>query len=558
MAKNINKTNLDVILEKVPPIIGVSLLILPLLISLINPELAAILIILLNVYFLYKSFSFAVLFAISLAKIRREESVQWRKRLDSTLNPDEFISNIQSSIAGVRSMSYETYRAENPNARKWFGRLAFMFHKYETIRFLGIEIGEIKRVRNNITNWSDIQHIVVVPHVKEPESILRATMEHLKNQTFPVKQINVVLAAEAADPNGVIVSEKLREEYKDVFNNIWITNHVLQEGEAVGKSANMAWAGREVTKQVNLLGWNKKRVTLTSCDADSKLPAEYFSYQTYLFSTIADSEYKYFNGALVLYNNIWRLPFYARVKNSMSSIYNVGRLIRTDKLVPFSTYTTTLWLIEEIGYWTPWVTPEDFHMFFKGLFKYPEKVQTIPMFIKIMSDAAEGESHWQTIRNNYLQERRWQWGISDDGWVLKNLFSTPIRKLRPRMIYMSVHTIFDHIFGPVGSLMILVGGNIPALIRPEFAFTVFGANLPRVSSSIIQLTIFCMIPVIILDIFLKPNTSNNVITRIKHLFEWIVQPFVGFLLTVLPGLEAHTRLIFGKYLEYYVTKKKGD
>jgi hypothetical protein len=558
MAKNINKTNTDVILEKVPPLIGISFLILPLLISLINPEIAAVLIILLNVYFLYKSFSFAVLFAVSLAKIRREESVEWRRRLDGILNVDEAMRNIQTSIEGIRKMDYASYLKEEQNPKLRFGRLSFLFHKYETIRFLNIEKGELNRVKNNIKDWRDIQHVVIVPHVKEPESILRATMEHLKNQTFPVKQINVVLAAEAADPNGVAVSEKLRDEYKDVFNNIWITNHVLQEGEAVGKSANMAWAGKEVTQHVNELGWDKKRVTITSCDADSKLPDEYYSYQTYLFSTIADSEYKYFNGALVLYNNIWRLPFYARVKNSMSSIYNVGRLIRTDKLVPFSTYTTTLWLIEEIGYWTPWVTPEDFHMFFKGLFKYPAKVQTIPMFIKIMSDAAEGESHWETIRNNYLQERRWQWGISDDGWVLKNLLTTPISKLRPRMIYMSIHTIFDHIFGPVGSLMILVGGNIPALIRPEFGFTVFGANLPRVSSSIIQLTIFCMIPVVILDIFLKPNTNNNVINRIKHLFEWIAQPFVGFILTVLPGLEAHTRLIFGKYLEYYVTKKKGE
>jgi len=180
------------------------------------------------------------------------------------------------------------------------------------------------------------------------------------------------------------------------------------------------------------------------------------------------------------------------------------------------------------------------------------------MYIKIMSDAAEGESHWETIRNNYLQERRWQWGISDDGWVLKNLFSTKLSKLSPRMVYLSVHTVFDHIFGPVGSLMILVGGNIPALISPEFGFTVFGANLPRVSSSIIQLTLFCFIPVIILDIFLKPSANHNIISRIKHLLEWVTQPFVGFILSVLPGLEAHTRLIFGRYLEYYVTKKKGE
>lgn len=556
MAKNINKTNTDVLLEKIPPLLGVVLLVTPLVLSFFNPELSAILIILLNVFFLYKSFSFAVLFAISLARIRREESVNWRKRLDSILDIDAALAQIEQSIDGARKLSYKEYLATNQN--KKVSRFRFMLDKFETIRFLKIEKNELKRVQPTISDWRDIQHVVIVPHVKEPESILRATMQHLADQTFPAKQISVVLAAEAADPNGVIVSEKLREEFKDVFCNIWVTNHVLQEGEAVGKSANMAWAGKEVTKQIDLLGWDKKRVTITSCDADSKLPSEYFSYQTYLFSTTLDNEYLYFNGALVLYNNIWRLPFYARVKNSMSTIYNVGRLVRTDKLVPFSTYTTTLWLIEEIGYWTPWVTPEDFHMFFKGLFKYPKKVRTIPMYIKIMSDAAEGESHWETIRNNYLQERRWQWGISDDGWVLKNLFSTKLSKLSPRMVYLSIHTVFDHIFGPVGSLMILVGGNIPALISPEFGFTVFGANLPRVSSSIIQLTLFCFIPVIILDIFLKPSANHNIISRIKHLLEWVTQPFVGFVLSVLPGLEAHTRLIFGRYLEYYVTKKKGE
>ncbi len=556
MAKNINKTRTDVILEKVPPLMGVVLLLTPLVVSFISPEIAAVIIILLNVFFLYKSFSFAVLFAISLVRIRREESVNWRKRLDSLLNIGDAIKQIDLNIDGARKLTYQEYLVANTN--KKVSRLRFWLDKFETLRFLKIERNELRRVQTNVTDWKDIQHVVIVPHVKEPESILRATMEHLKNQSFPTKQISVVLAAEAADPNGVIVSEKLREEYKEVFNNIWVTNHILQEGEAVGKSANMAWAGKEVTQHINKLGWDKKRVTLTSCDADSKLPKDYFSYQTYLFSTTPDNEYLYFNGALVLYNNIWRLPFYARVKNSMSTIYNVGRLVRTDKLVPFSTYTTTLWLIEEIGYWTPWVTPEDFHMFFKGLFKYPKKVRTIPMYMKIMSDAAEGESHWETIRNNYKQERRWQWGISDDGWVLKNLFTTPFSKLSPRMIYLSVHTIFDHIFGPVGSLMILVGGNIPALISPEFGYTVFGANLPRVSSSIIQLTLFCFIPVIILDIFLKPQSNKSIITRIRYLLEWVTQPFVGFILSVLPGLEAHTRLIFGRYLEYYVTKKKGD
>jgi hypothetical protein len=37
--------------------------------------------------------------------------------------------------------------------------------------------------------------------------------------------------------------------------------------------------------------------------------------------------------------------------------------------------------------------------------------------------------------------------------------------------------------------------------------------------------------------------------------EFILLPIVGFFFQALPGLDAHTRLMFGKYLEYRVTEK---
>jgi len=37
--------------------------------------------------------------------------------------------------------------------------------------------------------------------------------------------------------------------------------------------------------------------------------------------------------------------------------------------------------------------------------------------------------------------------------------------------------------------------------------------------------------------------------------QYLSYPVVLFLLSVLPALEAHTRLLLGKYLEYRVTEK---
>jgi hypothetical protein len=38
-------------------------------------------------------------------------------------------------------------------------------------------------------------------------------------------------------------------------------------------------------------------------------------------------------------------------------------------------------------------------------------------------------------------------------------------------------------------------------------------------------------------------------------FEFVLMPIAGFIFSALPGLDAHTRLMLGKYLEYKVTEK---
>ncbi len=37
--------------------------------------------------------------------------------------------------------------------------------------------------------------------------------------------------------------------------------------------------------------------------------------------------------------------------------------------------------------------------------------------------------------------------------------------------------------------------------------------------------------------------------------EFVLMPIVGFFFQCLPGLDAHTRLMLGKYIEYRVTEK---
>jgi|GEM_PF-1615404 len=566
------KSSLDKLLEKIPPFTGFFILFSIIFFSYILPEIAAIQIIVIDVYFLYKSITYTLQFGLAMIRIRHHDQINWLEKVKGLEDIPNEIIQLKKQKSFIQKCNYSTHDLNtvpqslytpdkllfsNIRLPKLFQKLLFTITKQKTIRFLRDEIKFLETLmEKKIIKPSEIQHIVIIPHVKEPYLLLKETLRHLACQTFPTKQISIVLAAEAVDPDGVKISRKLKEEFNKYFNHIWITNHVLGQDEIVGKSSNMAWAGKAVSREIIRLGWDLAKTTVTSCDADSKLPVHYFAYLTYKYLTIEDAKYKFFNGAMVLYNNIWRLPFYARIKNSMSTIYNVGRQVRTDKLVPFSTYSTSFWLVDKIGYWTPWITPEDFHIFFKSLFKFNNYVETIPLYLKIMSDAAEGSTHWETFKNNYMQERRWAWGISDDGWILKNIL-LKWKKLSLRVKYIGFHVIWDHISGSIGALVVLIGGNIPPLLNLEFRNTVFGVRLPGVSSSIIQLTIIFMVIVIFIDFFLKPRPAKNSWwKKIIRIIEWIVQPFTGFFLTIVPGLEAHTRLLFGDYLEYYVTKKK--
>ncbi len=571
------RKSIHILFEKIPAILFFGILIFLLLGGVFFPVATAYLIILINVYFFYKSGMLLVTFTLAYVRILKAEATDWQAKLVELQDPQASVQLYKQEIKLLKELQFQPgmFKDRNHIGRKnidrndtdrlsvlaarlpdFLQRILFAREKRKSVHYLTTQIDKLERLDINYY-WQDIQQIVIVPHVKEPEHILRETLDNLSKQTFPTKQLNIVLAAEARDPNGLPLSLKLAEEYKDVFNNVWVSNHILQDDEIVGKSSNMKAGGKVAFDQVIKLGWDLKKTLVTSCDADSKLPVQYFSYITYEYITRQDAEFKIFNATLVFYNNIWRLPFYARIKNSMSTIFNTSRLPRVDKLIPFSTYTTSFWMIEQIGFWTPWVTPEDFHLFFKAQFKFGGIVSVVPIYLRIMSDAAEGVGHIDTIKNNYNQERRWQWGISDDGWVLQNVLFN-IGKQDLVTVYRALHSVFDHVLGPITGVMLIVGGNIPPLLNPAFSATVLGSQLPQVSSTIITLSLGFMLIIILLDLTYRPKRNTNwwlPFNLLREIMEWLILPVASFVLAVLPGLEANTRLLFGKHLEYYVTKK---
>jgi len=120
-----------------------------------------------------------------------------------------------------------------------------------------------------------------------------------------------------------------------------------------------------------------------------------------------------------------------------------------------------------------------------------------------------------------------------------------------------VRVLEDHILWPVNWFVITLGVSMTTIINQEFARTTLGYSLPRMSSGILSITLVFLAILLIVEIRQRPPRpeTEKWWKSWTYPFEFVLMPIVGFFFSALPGLDAHTRLMLGRYLEYRVTEK---
>jgi cellulose synthase/poly-beta-1,6-N-acetylglucosamine synthase-like glycosyltransferase len=407
-------------------------------------------------------------------------------------------------------------------------------------------------------DWTKVRHIVLLMVANEPAETYRKTLEALTKQTFPLKQIAVVMATEERFPKGKEEAEKLGATLGKKFGAYIITVHPANiPGEIKGKSSNEAWAGKEAKQNlVDGRAWDMNFITITSNDADAILHPQYFAYLTFKFLDDPHRYEKFWQPAIVFYNNIWRIPALTRAINVFSNVWQIGLLVRKDRLINFSNYSSSLKLVDGIGYWDTDVIPEDYRIFFKAFFKLNGKVEVEPIFLPSSGDAAESTSIWKTLINEYEQKKRWAWGVSDLPLFIEMYLKQPrVSFINKTLRILRVTT--DHLLWPVNWFIITIGVSVVTLVNPVFKRTTLGFMLPQISSGILTFTLVFLIILLMIEFRHRPKRPAD-IPKWKILltpFEFVIMPITGFFFNALPGLDAHTRLMLGKYLEYRITEK---
>lgn len=404
---------------------------------------------------------------------------------------------------------------------------------------------------------TNIHHFFIITNYKESIDKMTHTIDCIQKQKYMKETVHIVLAMEERE--GYAAHERARILYKkfaQYFAGFEAVYHRLEKGEIVGKASNETYAARHIERKIREQGINPQHVLLTICDADSLLPNEYLAYVTTAFLEDKERDYHFYCAPVLLYNNFWKLPLPIRMQATLSSILRLSFLSQKDHLIQISTYTVNLWLLQEVDFWDVDIIPEDWHIWLQAFFKFGSRVQTIPIYLPISADAALGANLFKTFKNRYEQEKRWSWGASDIPYAIIRSCETPHvpLALKIRKIFQLAET---HVLWPTTFFVVTIAASIPALINPTFKRTVMGLLLPKLSSFI--LTISSSLLLIFLYFDHKMRSRLNIKTKATAFpllfIQWYLLPIISFFFSSLPALEAHTRMLLGKKLEYKVTEK---
>ena len=534
------------LLEMVPGLMSWAILILPLWLSFSYPWLVAYFVLSFDFYWLCRALWFSGAVIVAYRRIRRVLSVDWPQRLAALADPAGRIAHLERMLqAGPRPSGALGFTAAGVRADD---------------RALRQELADLRRVvalDDPPPSADDLIHLALIPTYTESLEKLRHTVGALAAAEWPRERKMCAIITRETDEGGRANVAALREEFGEAFAEFIHILDPLEPGIVVGKSSAMAWGGKYLYRLlVRERGMDPTRILVTDLDADYRVHPQYFAYLTWVHLTDPNRETQLYQPIPYFHNNIWEAPMLQRLFAAVLTQLQMWRSVLPEKLQSFSSYTTTLNLVHEVGYWATDAIPEDSRFYWKSYFRYGDRFRAVPLFIPIYGDAVRARTYWRTMGEQYLQARRWAWGVTDIPYVIENAIRHHEIPFWSRF-WRVVNLFGEHINWAITPFVLTFGAAIPLVINPAFGETTLGQNLPVFASTMLTAAVGSLMVLIVVEERIVPPRPTHWTWwhRVLIRVQWLALPLMGIIFSMLPALDAQTRLLTGRYLEYRVTEK---
>ncbi len=539
------------LLEIVPGVVTWGVIVASIVLSFRWPELVAWFVLSFDVYWLYRAVMLTGGVTAAYVMLRRTADVDWRTRTYALRNVPARIALIEERLPAmarrVDELERSGQRLAATGGRREIARLRV--ERKELLR-LGARLGD------PIPDPDRLWHVALVPTHTEPYEKLHATVRALADADWPSDRLMVAIITRETDTQGRENVARLREVFGHRFLHFFHILDPLEPGIVVGKSSAMAYGGRWLYRELARLGFDPREVLVTDLDSDYRVHRGYFGYLSWMFLTDVDRFRRLYQPIPMFHNNMWETPLPIRLVAIGATHVHMGRSLTPEKLISFSSYSVSLQTVHEVDYWATDAIPEDSRFYWKSYFRFSGEFRAIPLFMPIYGDAVRARSYPRSLVEQYTQIRRWAWGVTDIPFYIRNAFAHSEIPRSTRILRL-LDLWLEHLNWAIAPFVIIFGSQLPLFLNASFAQTTLGQNLPLYATWLLTAAFACLVVLMYVEERIAPprpatwGVLRNVISRVQ----WLLLPVVGLIFSNLPALDAQTRLMTGRYLEYKVTEK---
>lgn len=521
-------------LEMVPGITSWAAILFPIVMSFYFPTLVAVLLIIYSMLWLFRSVQFSVNLYRSYQLVRKAQRVDWQLMLDCYAQP-QIIKSKRKSL-----------KKDSKNNEATLEELTEMEQQIQALK-----------EAQNLREYKKIHHAILYVTYKESLALIRQSVGSYASSKMAKKMIFVFAAEERDEENSRRNFEILKEEFGNDFLAMIMTVHPKDlPNEIPGKSANATWAAKELKEYLDQRNIAYEDVILSNFDADTVAEKNYFEELTLKYLLEPKRTRRTFQPTHMFHNNIWDVPLAMRIVSIGCAFFRMSESMEKDKYRSFSSRSMGFQLAVDTDYWDPMVIPEDAHQYWTAYMQTGGDHHLVSVHTPVYMDAVLADGYLKTFKEQYIQLRRWAWGVCEFPFVTLNHVYN--QKMSLWLKVRNIYRVFEHgFFWATGPLLITFAGWMPQLINPGFNQSVIAHNLPNVLGSVLTISLVGILLCSSISLMILPQRTkgNALVGKLSLIFQWVLVPFVSIFLSAIPALEAQTRLMIGKRLDYKVTEK---
>lgn len=506
--------------EILPGALSWSMLVLPLLLSLINVTVAAVFILIYLLINFTRGIAGATRALHGYGTMRKYQKLDWLQ-LDRELQTGE--------VADAQAIR-----------PKWH---------YDNLLRLSTQPMVVKP--------DEVLHAIIIATYNEAREVLEPTIKSVLAAEYDMQKVIFILAYEERGGERVKnQSNELVNTYKDQFYHAMAIKHPKNiPGEIIGKGGNVTYAARQLQSWLEQEHIDPLRVVVTTLDADNRPDKKYLATLTYAYCSAPDPVRAAFQPVSVYNNNIWDAPAPMRVLATGNSFYHIVQSMRPHTLRNFSSHAQGMASLIKTNFWSVRTVVEDGHQYWRSYFRFEGNYRVHPLYIPIYQDAVLSDTYRRTLKAQFLQLRRWTYGASDISYIIDKGFFHKNKVPRFSLWTRTLRAIEGHVTWAVGPILVLVSGFIPSLVHPK---SLAANELPLIVSRVQTLAlVFILVTLFICLKTLPPKPARY--KRHRTLFmvlQWAYLPITTLCYNSTAAFYSQTRLMFGRYMDKFdVTEK---